>query len=215
MTHEAIIEKAQAYIAGLFAGDSTGHDEQHSLRVWRNALLIADEAGGDRFVIQLAALLHDADDAKLFPESAGGLLHARAFLQECGVPQDTAEHVCACIRTVGFKGGHNAPPATLEAEIVQDADRLDAIGAIGIARTFAYGGAKHRAIYTPGEEPQHYSSSEAYASSTGSSISHFYEKLLLLRGLMHTPAARRIADQRHAYMEAFLTQFLAEWHGER
>lgn len=214
MSDEEIILRAQAYIHDLFAGESTGHDEQHSLRVWRNALLIASEEGGDSTVIQLAALLHDADDAKLF-DTADTLAHARDFLASCGVAPQTAEHVLACIRTVGFKGGHNAPPATMEAAIVQDADRLDAIGAIGIARTFAYGGAKGRAIYDPDEKPQQFADSAAYAASKGCSISHFYEKLLLLRGLMHTDAARRIADQRHAYMEGFLAQFYAEWNGER
>lgn len=214
MTKDEVIRSAQSYIHTLFEGESTGHDEQHSLRVWRNARLIAEEEGGDRYVIELAALLHDADDAKLF-DTAESLLHARGFLKTCGVDDDTAAHVCDCIRTVGFKGGHNAPPATLEARIVQDADRLDAIGAIGIARTFAYGGAKGRAIYDTAEQPQQYADSQAYANSTGCSVSHFYEKLLLLRDRMHTDAARRIAQERHAYMEGFLAEFYAEWNGEK
>jgi len=209
-----VIDAAQAYIDELFSGESSGHDGQHSLRVWRTAMRINRGEHGDAFVTALAALLHDADDHKLF-DTAGTLAHARGFMAEQGVDQATAERVCEVIRGVGFKGGHNAPPTSLEGRVVQDADRLDAIGAIGIGRAFAYGGAKGRAMYMPGETPQSFRSAEEYAASQGTTVNHFYEKLLLLRDRMHTNAARKLAEERHRFMEEFLREFYDEWDGRK
>ena len=145
---EAVLALCREYIGELFAGEASGHDLQHSLRVERNAIAIAAKEGGDLFTIRLAALLHDADDGKLF-DTADSLSHARGFMAEQGLDTETAGRVCDIIRTVGYKGGHNRPPESLEARIVQDADRLDAIGAIGIGRAFAFGGARGRAMHLP------------------------------------------------------------------
>lgn len=211
---DAVLQLCREYAERLFAGEAGGHDLQHTLRVERNAMRIQREEGGDLFLIRLAALLHDADDGKLFDTEAG-LTHARSFMAEmCLTPQET-EKVCGMIRTVGFRGGHNAPPATLEGRIVQDADRLDAIGAIGIGRAFAYGGAHGRLMHDPRENPADFASAEEYARAKGTTINHFYEKLLLLKNRMTTPTGKRLAEERHAFMEEFLARFTGEWDGEQ
>ena len=190
--NDAVIEAAIPYIETLFRGDSGGHDAAHSLRVYRNALRIAAlTPGGDPEVIALAALLHDADDHKLFHTRENA--NARAFLTGHGVAPEKIEAICRAINAVSFSQNRGKRPDTPEGQIVQDADRLDAIGAVGIARTFAYGGAHGR----PLED----------------SIAHFHEKLLLLRDEMNTPAARALAEERHALMERFLDAFAAETAG--
>ena len=210
---EEIIARAQAYVRACFAGDSSGHDAQHSLRVWRTALQIAREESADLLVTQLAALLHDVDDRKLSPDTCEGKDNAVAFMRREGVADETIARVVAAIRTVSFSAG--LAPDTLEGKIVQDADRLDAMGAIGIARTFAFGGSRGRAIYDPEEPPAQGLSPAEYVRRASASINHFYEKLLLLKNGMHTSAGRRLAQARHAYMEGFLAEFFAEWEGER
>ena len=208
LDEEKVIQNALAWLPGLFAGEASGHDWQHSLRVYRSAMTICEKEGGDRFLVALAALLHDADDRKLFA-THDTLAHARLFLTLNGAGAAQAEAVCGIIRTVSFSAG--LTPTSLEGQIVQDADRLDAIGAIGIARTFAYGGHKGRALCPPGGPAQ--PGVTDFCDVEGSSIGHFYEKLLKLKALMNTATARQLAEARHAYMVGFLRQFYGEWNG--
>ena len=190
---DRITQEAMEYIRALFDGNADGHGAAHTIRVWRNAMRIAEaEPACDRQVVSLAALLHDADDHKLF--STENNANARRFLEEQGVPQETADRICRAINAVSFSKNGDRRPDTPEGRVVQDADRLDAIGAVGIARTFAYGG-KH------GRPPE-------------DSIAHFHEKLLLLKDLMNTDKAREIAEERHAFMEAFLREWDEETAGE-
>lgn len=187
MNEQQIIESAIEYVEALFADDCGGHDAEHSLRVYRNASLIADtEPDCDRFIVSLAALLHDADDHKLFHTENNE--NARAFLKKHQVPQ--AEAICEVINGVSFSKNRGVRPKTLEGKIVQDADRLDAMGAIGIARTFAYGGQKKRPL--------------------SDSVQHFYDKLLLLKDEMNTAEGKRLAQSRHSLMEQFLREIEAE-----
>ena len=186
---DQITQDAMAYIRTLFQGNADGHGTEHTLRVWRNAMAIAEtEPGCDLQIVSLAALLHDADDHKLF--STENNENARRFLEEHRVPAEKAEKICAVINTVSFSRNRGKCPDTPEGRVVQDADRLDAIGAVGIARTFAYGG-KH------GRTPE-------------DSIAHFHEKLLLLKDMMNTEKAKTLAEERHAFMEAFLREWDAE-----
>ena len=182
-------EAAIEYVRSLFDSNSDGHGYDHTLRVYQNALLIAEsEPGCDLQIVALAALLHDADDHKLF--STENNANARCFLTGRSVPADRIDRICEVINAVSFSKNRDKRPDTLEGRIVQDADRLDAIGAIGIARTFAFGGSHGRAL--------------------DSSIDHFYEKLLLLKDMMNTAKARELAEARHAFMEAFLQKWSAE-----
>lgn len=190
--NDAIIAAAISYIQDLFRGNSGGHDAEHSLRVYRCALRIAEgEPDCDREVVALAALLHDADDHKLFQTENNA--NARSFLSARGVSPEETERICRAVNAVSFSQNRGKRPETLEGRIVQDADRLDALGAIGIARTFAYGGEHGR----PLED----------------SIAHFHEKLLLLRDELNTETARRIAAPRHAFLERFLEEYEneSEW----
>lgn len=213
--HEWVAETADM-VKAKFAGEGTGHDWWHCHRVWMNALRIWQEEGGDRLVIELAALLHDLEDWKMHdgdlsknPEAA------RKWLQSLHVPENVIEHVAMIVANVTFKGAHAMDEMpTLEGKIVQDADRLDGIGAIGIARTFTYGGSRNRSMYDPDRQPQTYASTAEYYKNDGTTVSHFYEKLLLVRDRMHTQSARRLADGRHAFMEYFLNRFYAEWDGK-
>ena len=186
---EAWIRAAEAFVRELFSGNAGGHDVEHTLRVFRNAMRLADtEPGCDRTVVALGALLHDADDHKLFHTE--GNANARAFFASHQVPGDMVERIVDVINGVSFSQNQGRTPATLEGRIVQDADRLDAMGAVGIARTFAFGGEHGRGM----EE----------------SLRHFDEKLLRLKALMNTPAGRKMAEGRHAFMEAFLQEYAAE-----
>ena len=184
-----VIEAAIEYIGILFGSNSGGHDAAHSMRVYNNAMLIAAKEGGaDLRVTALAALLHDADDRKLFDTENDG--NARAFLTAHAVGNDEIERICAAIDSVSFSRNRGRSPETPEGRIVQDADRLDAIGAVGIARTFAYGGEHGRSL-------------EA-------SIGHFYDKLLLLKDELNTETAKELAEERHAFMEEVLRRFAEE-----
>ncbi len=186
---QQIIEKAIEYIEGIFAGNADGHDAAHSLRVYHNAQVIAESYPEcDSLLVALAALLHDVDDHKLFATENNE--NARRFLTGQGVETSQIEAICEIINAVSFSKNRGQTPATLEGRIVQDADRLDALGAIGAARTFAYGG-KH-------------------GRSLEDSIAHFHEKLLLLRDTMNTPEGRAMADKRHAFLQAFLEEWDAE-----
>ena len=188
-SNDQIITSAITYITSLFASNSGGHDVGHSLRVYRNAMRIAaEEQGCDELMVALAALLHDVDDHKLFQTENNE--NARHFLVANGLPEETVEAVIGAINSVSFSRNQGRVPETLEGKIVQDADRLDAIGAVGIARTFAYGGEHGRPM-------------EA-------SVQHFYDKLLRLRDLMNTESARRIAEERHAFLVVYLEEFRKE-----
>lgn len=206
-----IIEKALAYVKEFFETDFSGHDYFHTLRVFKMATRIAETEKADLTTVQLAALLHDVDDRKLSPETCETLTNARHFLQKNGVEDATVQQVLAIIGEVSYCGKDSVIPATLEGKCVQDADRLDALGAIGIARAFAYGGHHNRLMHHPDIAPSLDMGKEAYYQHESTTINHFYEKLLLLSDLMNTSAARQIAVVRQSYMKEFLAEFMAEW----
>lgn len=206
---------AQEVKERMNTGDS-GHDWFHVERVWKNAKKIAQGEKVNREIVELSAFLHDIADWKFHDgdETAGPRV-ARELLEKQGASEETIAHVCDIILTMSFKGvGVATPMRTKEGEVVQDADRLDAIGAIGIARTFSYGGYKNRSMYNPDEPPVLHQDKESYKSNTGTTINHFYEKLLHLKDRMNTQTAKRLAEGRHEYMEKYLDQFYKEWNGD-
>ena len=212
-----ILEVTIKYVKEILTEAEGGHDWFHIERVWKNAKLIAAKEHCDIEVVQLAALLHDIADSKFHggDEEIAPVM-AREFLENAGLEAKKVDHIVAIVENVSFKGGHNTRShSSIELDIVQDADRLDAIGAIGIARTFNYGGFKNRAMYDPSIAPNLNMTKEEYKKSTAPTINHFYEKLLLLKDLMNTESGKRIAEQRHQYMEGFLNQFYNEWNGQR
>lgn len=209
-----ITENAIKYIKEYFANDCSGHDYHHTMRVYRLAVQIAKQENADLLTVQLAALLHDVDDAKLSPKTCATKKNAVDFMKSNGVNNKIIEAVCKIIEEVSFAGTDSVVPSTIEGKCVQDADRLDAMGAIGIARVFAYGGSKGRKIYDPEIKPLVNMSKEEYHQNS-TSINHFYEKLLLLKDMMNTDAAKRMTEHRQAVMEAYLEEFMAEWEGER
>lgn len=212
-----LIEKTIAYVKQQLQGAEGGHDWFHIERVWKNALHIAQTETCDLTVVQLGALLHDIADSKFHngDETVGPRI-ARKFLESENVAEETIQHVIDIIENISYKGGNFEKQFTSrELDIVQDADRLDAIGAIGIARCFNYGGFKNRALYNPEIAPNLKMSKEEYKKSDSPTVNHFYEKLLLLKDKMNTPTGKQIALQRHQYMEDFLSQFYAEWNGEK
>lgn len=212
---EDVVRNTSEYVRAALGGEGSGHDWWHVRRVWKLAERICEEERADRFVVQLAALLHDISDYKLNGGDVTlGPKMAREWLEGQGVEETTIAHVCEIIGGMSFKGaGDKSRMRTPEGLVVQDADRLDAIGAIGIARAFAYGGFKGAAMYEPDEETILHRSFEEYRGRTASTVGHFYEKLLLLKGRMNTEAARRIAAERHEFMEMFLSQLFREWEG--
>ena len=215
MKKKQIIESTAEFIKARLKGEGSGHDWWHIYRVWRTAIKINEQEKGDNFIIQLAALLHDVADWKFHDgnEEIGPQL-AREWLEGSDVDERVIRNVCQIIRDISFKGaGVITQMKTPEGMIVQDADRLDAIGAIGIARAFAYGGSKGREIYNPDIMPESHNSFEQYKKSKGTSVNHFYEKLLLLKDLMNTKTARKIAKKRHDVMVDFLVHFHNEWKG--
>ena len=203
-----MIEKAKQFVKSLLGEDASGHDYYHTLRVLHLAECIARKEAQtgevDMEAVQLIALLHDVDDRKLSPETHENLDNARNFLTEYGVDMTKTERILESIRNLSFKGTGESVPNSLEGKIVQDADRLDAMGAIGIARAFAFGGSRGREMYDPNEAPMQYMTAESYANSKGHTINHFYEKLLLLKDLMNTETGKAMAIHRHGYMEQFL-----------
>ena len=211
-----IVNKTIAFVKAQLKNAEGGHDWFHIERVYKNALLIAKEESCNLEVVQLAALLHDIADSKFHNgDETIGPRTAKNFLEQENVSQETITHVLAIIENISFKGGNFEQQFhSKELDIVQDADRLDAIGAIGIARTFNYGGFKNRAIYDPEIKPNLSMSKEEYKNTTAPTINHFYEKLLLLKDKMNTPTGKKIAAERHAFMELFLNQFYSEWEGK-
>ncbi|MFP4556130.1 MAG: HD domain-containing protein [Bacteroidales bacterium] len=208
------IIKAITNIARNFhASDTTGHDWFHIWRVCKMAKHIAHHEGANMLEVELAALLHDMDDHKIEGSDEENLPKARQALLSAKIQELLLTKVLQIIRQVSFKGARvNAKPNSLEACVVQDADRLDAMGAIGIARAFAFGGSKGFEMYNPEAKPVMHESFKDYKSSNSSTINHFYEKLLLLKDMLNTDTAKSIASRRHAYMEEFVERFLVEWN---
>lgn len=212
--NQAIINDAIEFVREQFRDDFSGHDYYHTERVYRLALRVARAEGADLFVVSLAALLHDVDDRKLSPETHATKGKAVAFMRSHDLPEDIIQAVVEIIKRLSYAGDGADVPDTLEGKIVQDADRLDAIGAIGIARTFAYGGSHHRPMHDPDEAPRLNMTREEYAASQSTSINHFYEKLLRLKDRMNTAEGKRMAQERHRFMEQYLEEFFAEWDGK-
>lgn len=216
MEHTALIIKTIAFVKQKLENAEGGHDWFHIERVYKNSLLIANDEKCELLVVQLGALLHDIADSKFHngDETIGPKL-AQTFLESENVAQETIFHVIKIIENISFKGGNTDKNFTsIELDIVQDADRLDAIGAIGIARTFNYGGFKNRTLYDPNIAPLTNMSKEVYKNNSSPTINHFYEKLLLLKDKMNTETGKKIAAKRHQFMEHFISQFYAEWEGE-
>ena len=217
MTGKTLIDITRSFVKFTLKDAEGGHDWFHTERVYKNALLIAKNENVDLLVVSLATLLHDIADSKFHngDETVGPKL-ARQFLFEHNVDSQIIEHVVNIIENMSFKNTFESSKVfqSIELQVVQDADRLDAIGAIGIARTFNYGGYKNRAIYNPDIKPNLSMSKADYKSSTAPTINHFYEKLLLLKDQMNTPSGKRIAEQRHKFMTQYLDQFFKEWEGK-
>ncbi|MBT2726847.1 HD domain-containing protein [Bacillus sp. ISL-75] len=210
-----IIVLTEEFVRNELAEDATGHDWFHVDRVRRNALHICrEEKIGEAFIIEMAALLHDIPDEKLNESIEKGEEKLETFLQTIPLTDNEKKHIKQIIATISYKGGINSELSTIEAKIVQDADRLDAIGAIGIARAFAYGGKKGQPIYNPGIKVRNEMSLEEYRKGKSTSIHHFYEKLLKLKDLLNTESAREMAESRQQMMETFLEQFYQEWDGQ-
>lgn len=208
-----IIEKAIAYAEDFFSRDFSGHDFFHTLRVFKIATHIAEEENADLKTVQLAALLHDVDDRKISPETHAEKNNARRFLAENGVDDAKIDEICRIIGEISFAGTDSVIPSTLEGCCAQDADRLDAIGAIGIGRAFAFGGNHNRLMHHPDIKPKMHMSKEEYQSHKATTINHFYEKLFLLAEMMNTKTAKEIAKARESYMRDFVDRFLDEWEG--
>ena len=214
---ENIISKVVNIVKNTFLKESSGHDWWHIYRVWQNSINISKNENADMFIVQLAALLHDIADWKFHngdqnagPEKAGEIL------DELDVDKKTINFVKDIIKRLSFKGAKSKAEKmnTIEGLVVQDADRLDAMGAIGIARTFAYGGYDNRVLYDPEIKPVMHNSPEEYIKNTSPTVNHFYEKLFLLKDLMNTDSAKKIAEKRHEFMKVYLDQFYKEWNHE-
>lgn len=213
----SVIDKTILFVKEKLENAEGGHDWFHIERVYKNAILIAQEEDCDLTVVKLGALLHDIADSKFHNgDETIGPKTARSFLESEKADEATIVHVINIIENISFKGGNFEKKfQSKELEIVQDADRLDAIGAIGIARCFNYGGFKNRALYNPAIQPKLNMSKEEYKNSDSPTLNHFYEKLLLLKDKMNTATGKKLAEARHQYMENFLSQFYSEWEGEK
>ena len=208
-------DNEKRFIKSIFSGDSSGHDYYHTIRVYKLATKIAKQENADVKIVQLAALLHDVDDIKLSPDTYVTKKNAVDFMTINKIDGKRIEAVCKIIDEVSFAGTDSVVPDTIEGKCVQDADRLDAMGAIGIARTFAYSGSKGGRIHDPDIKPMTNMNKADYNQNHNStSINHFYEKLLLLKDMMNIETAKKMAEHRQAVMEDFLEEFMAEWEGE-
>lgn len=216
MSQQIIINKTIEYVKQSLADAEGGHDWWHIYRVWKTARQLAGSEKADGFVVELGALLHDIADSKFHNgDEEIGPRKAREFLTSLAVDEEIIVHVENIITNISFKGGKEAQKfKSAELDVVQDADRMDAIGAIGIARTFNYGGHKNREIYNPEVPPNLNMTKEEYKNSTAPTINHFYEKLLLLKDRMNTKAGKAMAERRHAFMHEYLNEFYREWEGE-
>lgn len=216
MNKQEIINNTAKYVRETLEGEASGHDWWHVYRVWKMALNIGKKENADMFVVELAALLHDIADYKIHGgDDTIGSNVARKWLEKQGVDEEIISHIYEIIKEASFKGAKvESKIKTIEGKVVQDADRLDAIGAIGIGRTFAFGGAKNKEMYNPGIKPKLHKSFEQYKNNNSSTINHFYEKLLLLKDLMNTESGKKMAKGRHEIIQAFLTDFFNEWEGK-
>ena len=215
-TRQKIIEKTVQFVKEELKNAEGGHDWWHIYRVWKLALSIGKEENADLFIVQLGSLLHDIADSKFNDgdEEIGPQL-ARSFLIEMNVDSNIIEHIDAIIRNISFhKTFEEKKFISIELQVIQDADRLDAIGAIGIARAFNYGGHKNFAIHIPAIEPKLNMTKEEYKKSNAPTINHFHEKLFLLKDMMNTKTGKLLAEKRHEYMETYITQFMKEWEGK-
>ncbi len=218
MNHKQIIEDTINFVKDTLKGAEGGHDWFHIERVLNNAVLIAKTEKVDPFIVQLGALLHDIADAKFYDgDETIGPKKARAFLESQNVASSVILHIENIIKYISYKNSLSLEKqfTSPELEVIQDADRLDAIGAIGIARCFNYGGFKNRVLYDPAIAPNLHMTKEEYKKSSSPTINHFYEKLLLLKDKMNTETGKKIAEERHQYMEGFLKQFYDEWNGRK
>ena len=216
MKEEKILQEVATYVERKLSGEGSGHDWWHIVRVRKLAEKLALAEGGDSFICQLAALVHDLVDDKLVADEGLALAEVRDLLTRVGVAANQTDQVLTIIQSISYKGGNqNHLVLSLEGQIVQDADRLDAMGAIGVARTMAYSGHHQRIIHDPEVAVRQNMTLDQYRSHQGTAITHFYEKLLLLKDLMNTNTAQELAKGRHAFLEAYLDQFFAEWDGQR
>ncbi len=216
MTDQQLIDTTITFVKETLVDAEGGHDWFHIERVYKNALLIAQGENVNLLIVSLGALLHDIADAKFHDgdETIAPKI-ASSFLLKQNADSTVIEHVIQIIKNISFKGGNKEQSFTSkELDVIQDADRLDALGAIGIARTFNYGGFKNRTLYDPDIKPKLDMTPAEYKASTAPTINHFYEKLLLLKNRMNTETGKKIAEKRHQFMEAFLEQFYAEWEGK-
>jgi uncharacterized protein len=216
MKKETVIRNAEKFVQKCLAGEGTGHDWWHIERVRNNAQAISrGEKNIDKFIVELAVLLHDVGDRKVIKKEEDDFSNADAFLKDQKVPDQVREKVMFIIQNMSFSKSltKKRDNESIEFQIMQDADRLDALGAIGIARAFAFGGSKNRPLYDPTKKAQSTRTTKAYRKLNSSSFHHFEEKVLLLRDLMNTKTAKKIAAKRHAYIENYMKQFLAEWGG--
>jgi uncharacterized protein len=211
--NEMTMEKVEQQVRELLQHDASGHDWYHIDRVRKLAMQLQREEGGDAFIIEMAALLHDVPDEKLNDSAEAGMKKLERILASVQISDKDKEHILAIIANMSYKGGNGGEVTTLEGKIVQDADRLDALGAIGIARTFAYGGKKGDLMYDPAIQIRDKMSVEEYRNGKSTSLNHFYEKLFKLKDTMNTKAGRRIAEERHLFMEQFVNEFMKEWNG--
>ncbi len=212
MDKTAIIEKTKEHVQSILINHDASHDWWHIERVWKMACYLAEKEQADLFIVEMAALLHDVDDWKFNQNSE--ILKAKNWLSHLQLSQSVINQVCYIVENVTFKGNlvQTSSPKSIEESVVQDADRLDAIGAIGIARAFSYGGYKKRALYNPMISPAQHKTFAEYKNQEGTTLNHFHEKLFLLKDKMNTNSAKKIAEERHAFMENFVSQFLQEWN---
>ncbi len=215
-----VIEMEQVYshivefLEEELGGDTSGHSLDHALRVYKNAKAILKEEGGNERIVLISALVHDVIDPKLFKNPHEQQAKLLMFLQMIGCNQVELEQIFYIIENISYKGGNGKPVQTIEAKIVQDADRLDAIGAIGIGRTFMYGGVKGSKMYDENISIMNFENEVVYRQHQGTVINHFYEKLFKLKDLMNTETAKQLANKRHEFMVLFVEQFLNEWNGQ-
>ena len=209
---DEIIQRAMCYVKTFYAEEYSGHDYWHTMRVFNMASKIAEIEKADIFIVKLAALLHDVDDKKLSPETHKNMDNTVKFFKENNIDENTCEQICEIIAQISYKGNETTAAHSIEGKCVQDADRLDALGAVGIARIFTYGGNNNRPMYDPDIKPNMNMSAKEYVSSPITSINHFYEKIFNLKEMMNTQTARKLAEHREKYMKDYLEEFFGEWN---